>query len=79
MMVNRSLVNRSAPELFPASVLVKKRYIRRETRERRAFERPSMKARKALKTIETFILNKLPIKLNLMPEFFHLLGRAKVR
>ena len=25
------------------------------------------------------IFNKLPIKLNLMPEFFHLLGRAKIR
>jgi hypothetical protein len=25
------------------------------------------------------MFKKVPIKLNLMPEFFHLLGRAKVR
>jgi hypothetical protein len=27
----------------------------------------------------SFIANELAIKLNLMPEFFHLLGRAQVR
>jgi hypothetical protein len=58
MMVNRSLVNRSAPELFLAVCLVKKRFIRRETRERRAFERPPMRGRKALKRMSLLSLTK---------------------
>jgi hypothetical protein len=56
------MVNFGAPELIPAVYLVKKRYIRRETRERRALERPSMKGRKALKTISLLSLTKCPIK-----------------
>jgi len=33
----------------------------------------------AIEEEETFMVKDLPIKWNLMPEFFHLLGRAKVR
>jgi len=32
-----------------------------------------------LENKRTFMVNDLPIKWNLMPEFFPLLGRAKVR
>jgi hypothetical protein len=34
---------------------------------------------KRLNLRNIFIVNKLAIKLNLMPKFFHLLGRGKVR
>jgi hypothetical protein len=33
----------------------------------------------AFETKRYFIVNQLPIKWNLMPEFFSLLGRAKIR
>jgi hypothetical protein len=35
--------------------------------------------RQAIEYHRCFMLNKLAIKLNLMPDFFHLLGRAKIR
>jgi hypothetical protein len=38
-----------------------------------------VKIRKGIENAVFFMLNTLAIKLNLMPEFFHLLGRAKVR
>jgi hypothetical protein len=38
-----------------------------------------MKIRKGIENAVSFMLNTLAIKLNLMPEFFHLLERAKIR
>jgi hypothetical protein len=37
--VNRFVVNKSAPELFPVMCLIKKWFIRRRAKERRAFDR----------------------------------------
>jgi hypothetical protein len=33
----------------------------------------------AIEKTQNYIVNKLPIKLNLMPDFFSLLGRGKIR
>ena len=61
MMVNRSMVNKSAPELFPAVYLVKKRYIRRETRERRAFRWTPAISSNTLKIINLLSLTNYPL------------------
>ena len=46
-----SVVNRSAPELFPAMCLVKNVFIRRETEDRRAFDRTGVSPYKFLKLL----------------------------
>jgi hypothetical protein len=40
---------------------------------------PGMKIRKGIENAVFFMLNNFAIKLNLMPEFLSLLGRAKIR
>jgi hypothetical protein len=45
----------------------------------RAFDLDAGRIFQALEIKWTFMVKDLPIKWNLMLEFFHLLGRAKVR
>jgi hypothetical protein len=49
--VKQKIVNRGAPDLFPANYLLKNRYIQRETEGRRAFERAGIGYDKSLKNI----------------------------
>jgi hypothetical protein len=47
--------------------------------DRRVLAEPEAKSRKSIENAVFFMLNNLAIKLNLMPEFLSLLGRAKIR
>jgi hypothetical protein len=49
------------------------------SRGRRAIERGGVISPQAIENQVFSLVNKLVIKLDLMPEFFHLLGRGKVR
>ena len=73
------MVNRSAPDLFPPACIVKKWFSSAQSEKPRAFGLDASKSSQLFENKRNFMLNKLPIKWNLMPEFFHLLGRAKVR
>ena len=46
---------------------------------RRVLAELGAKSRKGIENAVLFMLNTLAIKLNLMPEFLSLLGRAKIR
>jgi hypothetical protein len=47
--------------------------------EPRAFDLDAGSIFQAIEIKWTFMVKELPIKWNLMPEFFHLLGRAQIR
>jgi len=73
------MVNGSAPDLFPAACILKKWFSSAQGEKPRAFGLDAGEILQHLEIEWTFMVKELPIKWNLMPEFFHLLGRAKVR
>jgi len=77
-MVKPAMVNRSAPDLFPAACILKRWFSSAQGEQPRAFGLDAGKILQLLENEVIFIVKELPIKWNLMPEFFHLLGRAKV-
>jgi len=78
-MVKSHMVNRKPPHLFSAACILKKWFSSARSEKPRAFGLDAGKIFQPLENKVTFIVKELPIKWNLMPEFFHLLGRAKVR
>jgi hypothetical protein len=66
------------PDLFPVIIWLASG-LRREKREPARLAEPGMKIRKGIENAVFFMLNNSAIKLNLMPEFLSLLGRAKIR
>jgi len=73
------LVNRSAPELFPAACILKRWFSSAQGEKPRAFGWDAGEIFQSLENEVIFMVKELTIKWNLMQEFFHLLGRAKVR
>ena len=78
-MVNRAMVNGSAPDLIPAACILKKWFSSVQGEKPRAFGLDASKTSQLFENEMIFMVKELPIKWNLMPEFFPLLGRAKVR
>ena len=73
------MVNRSAPDLFPAAYILKKWFSSAQSEKPRAFGLDAGEIFQPIENEVIFIVKELAIKCNLMPEFFPLLGRAKVR
>jgi len=78
-MVKSNRVNRSGPDLFPAACFLKKWFSSAQSEKPRAFGLDAGEIYQPPENEVIFMVKDLPIKWNLMPEFFHLLGRAKVR
>ena len=73
------MVNRSAPELSPPACMLKEWFSSVHHEKPRAFGLDAGGILQPLENEVIFMVKDLPIKWNLMPELFHLLGRAKVR
>ena len=78
-MVKSNVVNRSAPDLSPAACILKRWFSSAHDEKPRAFDLGAGRIFQPLENEVIFMVKELLIKWNLMPEFFHLLGRAKVR
>jgi len=78
-MVKPAMVNRSGPDLFPAACILKRWFSSAQSEQPCAFGLDAGRILQPLEIEVIFMVKELPIKWNLMPEFFHLLGRAKVR
>jgi hypothetical protein len=74
-----NVVNRRGPDLFPVMSLVSLWFIRREAGGAAPMSGGGVILPQVIENQMFSLVNKLPIKLNLMPDFFHLLGRGKVR
>jgi len=78
-LIKVKMVNRSAPDLFPAAYILKKWFSSAQGEKPRAFDLDAGEILQPIENAVILMVKELPIKWNLMPEFFHLLGRAKVR
>ena len=78
-LINARMVNRSAPDLCPAACILKEWFSSAQSGKPRAFGLDAGEIFHPLENEVIFMVKELSIKWNLMPEFFHLLGRAKVR
>ena len=78
-LVKAKMVNGSAPDLFPAACMLKKPFLPPTIGSLTLLAWPAGRVLQPFENEKIFMVKKMAIKWNLMPEFFHLLGRAKVR